>query len=386
MLGRVVLVTCVCAGACAKLEERNNGGPVPQVVAVSADTSIVTGGGEAKFALEFSSTGVRLPISFKHNDMELLATNICPEPSLAGISLEPMTTAVAGRAVAAGLESQNTIRATWTGPAVAQVIVTYGVEYDCAGKQTLEGSSTFTIFPSGRVVRNDAVQPTKSAAAIDTSSCGGCRGPTGAGSRFDAFWTLRPDGDRWEIDPMNGERMLTPTQIGTASVSCALYSTHGIALGWAGDGTPSSDQLDNIDPMAFRYDFAKGTMIDSTVEVGLSHLIFAESGHTCAELEAKLIQPPFVIDHHGMQPLLPSAFGIYEYPNRVDYAEIRTQSGLAYQHGFALRLDIGEPEHLRIERKSGEQLTYVEQKDGAAYILWIQDGIAEGDSIIIEAF
>lgn len=374
---RVVWVTAVCAAACAEIPDR---GPANATdVKVDGTTMEVKG---QNFLLQFATTGVRLPIAFDHEGISLLASDQCPEPSLAGVSLAPMTTAVGGRQVVPALEAGNTIAVRWPGPLVAQIVVGYQMEYTCNGTQILDGTSTFTVFPSGRVVRNDAVKPTQGP-TISTVTCGGCSGPTST-ARFESFWALAPGGERVQIDDAGSEQMLMPGAVSRTATACALYSTHGVAMTWKGDGVPSTEARAQDVPLEFRYDFIPPTdTLASAQQTGRSTFAFGPSGLTCTELAAEVDEPTLEI---GGRPIDASAFGIYEYSERISSAiEVRTQRLEGYDHGVALRLEVGTPDHLRVEHASGGAVEYFLQPDGdTAYIIWIPNGVPHDDPIVIE--
>jgi hypothetical protein len=375
---RVVLVTAVCGAACADIPDRVED-PMIRNVEVSADMMAVTGD---LFTLKFASTGVRLPISFVHNDTEMLATDVCPEPSLAGVSLAPMTTAVGGRSVAANLEAANTITAPWTGPQIAQVVVGYQVEYFCNGPQVLDGTSTFTVFPSGRVVRNDAVKPT-AGAPLDAANCGGCSAPKGF-ARFESFWTLAPGAERIELDETGAEQPLTPGALGTMPTTCALYGPLGVAVKWTGNGIPTSEARAPSAPVELRYGFMDlSTTVSNALSTGRSTFAFGPSGRPCSDIAAEVEEPTLVI---GGKPIDVSAFGIYEYAEPLrGTVQVRTQRVDGYGHGVALRFEVGAASHLRIEHANGDKVEFRLQPDGDAYLIWLPDGVPHDNPIEIEA-
>jgi len=132
------------------------------------DDDTVQGDG---FVMKFSPTGVRLPSSLVHGDTEVFAASTCPNPSRVGVSIEPFETAVGGRLPVGFDSTRNFTEVKLRGPAVAQIAVTYDVPYSCAGPQSLRGTSTFTMFPSGRIVRNDVVQASTGAMIDDAIMC-----------------------------------------------------------------------------------------------------------------------------------------------------------------------------------------------------------------------
>ena len=178
----------------------------------------------------------------------------------------------------------------------------------------------------------------------------------------------------------------------TARVSCVINDgAYTIGMAWGGEGKPTTeDRSGNAYGFIYKM-FDQATVIDTSLVVATSTMAIAPSSVTkCSEMESKVILPALVIDNGSRSEPLPlSAFGIYEYPNRLDgRVEIRLQkAGEGYEHDLAFRFDVGEtePNHLRVELSDGSDINYVVQRDGTAYIIWIENGIPYDHPLVIEA-
>jgi hypothetical protein len=377
---RVVLVTAACGGCFASVPDSVPVNAAPGIDVGESETEIL---GRAGFSMTFASTGVRLPISLVHGT-EVFGTNTCPSPSRAGVSIEPFATAVGGEPAVGS--AVNTYALALRGPAVVQVAVGYEVPYDCDGKQSLRGTSTFTLFPSGRIVRNDAVRASTGLNIADATACAACDGiPRQAA--LHAFWAL---------DAKAGERFeVTDTAIArntTASIpfSCAKYLTHTAAISWSGDlGTAPARTSDTPSTFVYAYDFfTKSSTVPQAEQTARSTMLVAPNEQMCADMFTRLQLPAtIVVDDGGVTTdARLDAFEIYRadgtHRGRI---ELRPPAGEAVPDGFAIDLDIGSIEHLRVERRSNEPIASTVQREGARSIIWIEDGIAAGDAIIIEA-
>src|SRR5262249_2794699 len=138
------------------------------------------------FAIELADHGVRMPQSLFIDSVDRLGTETCPVDSGVGIGVFPALDAVAPQR--GGPDATGTIQVVWPGPVVGRVEVTWSTTYDCSGgSQQANGTSRFTIFPNGRVVRYDVATPSTTMLVQDGGSCG-CGGQSNYG--FSTFWAF----------------------------------------------------------------------------------------------------------------------------------------------------------------------------------------------------
>jgi len=343
------------------------------------DDDTVQGDG---FVMKFSPTGVRLPSSLVHGDTEVFAESTCPNPSRAGVSIEPFETAVGGRTPAGFDDARNFTEVKMRGPAVAQIDVVYDVPYTCAGPQSLRGRSTFTMFPSGRIVRNDAVQASTGVMIADAIMCMSTCDGSQRDATLDVFWAFAGGGDLYE----RGDVPIPKGNTATVQFACAQYPTHTVAVDWS-TATPAWRTVDT-GPIVFAYDFfANSPAVTQELQVASSTVLVAPGAETCTDMEPKTkLLDRLVLDDGTAHELVLDGTGIYTdtgaYGGRF---EIRPPAGKEVRDGFAVQLDLGTPDHLGVARRAGD-VEYTVQPAGGQTIIWIEGGIPDGDAIIIEVF
>src|SRR5262249_36026856 len=118
------------------------------------------------YKISFSPTGLHMPdhLSVNAPPLQLLGAQAC-NTNLCGVAVRRAVSAAAGTPGGAdpgGVTSDIMVMAS--GPAMVKIRVTYGVNYHCTAPQALSGMTDFTLFPGGRIVREDvAVKPSTSA-------------------------------------------------------------------------------------------------------------------------------------------------------------------------------------------------------------------------------
>ena len=371
MLRAVLVLACV---GCASVPPRD--ADVRSADPITIDTEQVYGAG---FTLKFSPTGVRLPISLVHGETEVFASASCPSPSLVGASIEPFETAVGGHAPPGLDAAQNFQVVTMQGPAVVQIDVVYEVPYSCNGPQSLAGTSTFTVFPSGRIVRTDLVKASTGQPITDAVMCSKtCDGMQREAS-LAVFWAFAAGGERF--DPTDASIRIGDTV--PAQFSCAQYPTHTVAIGWGADARTSQSAGG---PITYAHDFfALSPTVTQEPLFTTSTVVVAPDRVGCAEMQ-ETVQLPVQLAI-GDSPLFIDGFGIYrdDETSHEGRSEIEALAGEAIHDGFAVALDLGSPNHLSITRRSGDPIEYLVQPDGGRTIIWIEHGLAEGDAVIVEA-
>jgi hypothetical protein len=111
----------------------------------------------AKFSLHFAGgSGFHFPDELKIDQSDnLLGSDgdlLCYDERGAGLSLYPTARISADTTAPV---TKNQLAAVWTGPAVVQVRVDWQTQFACERARAPQGSSTFTVFPDGRIVRHD---------------------------------------------------------------------------------------------------------------------------------------------------------------------------------------------------------------------------------------
>jgi hypothetical protein len=161
-------------------------------------------------------------------DRELLATNECNLEGQIGTAVFPAVVAIGGEQ---GDAQRSELEVLMDGPVIAKVRVTYEVDYTCPSPQTLSGEAIFTIFPTGRIVRQDHnIQPVTTAITAPVNTQCGCN-PDAQSFFFTTFWSFDAAGLIDHVDETGN-----PTT-GDVFRACSIYDDHGIAVAWSGNDT-----------------------------------------------------------------------------------------------------------------------------------------------------
>ncbi len=125
--------------------------------------------------LNFPGTGIHLPDQLKIGGVNVLGEQDgCGYENRTGIALYPIYSVSVGQTwpIEAGDSVTSTIERLASGPAFAQVNVSWSGLFHCtASTRTAAGNSTFTIFPDGRIIRDDHIEPPTST-MVGGSACG----------------------------------------------------------------------------------------------------------------------------------------------------------------------------------------------------------------------
>jgi hypothetical protein len=146
--------------------EDGSGALVTTTTTNSSSTSI-------NFTLHFAGGGLRFPDALKIDDVEVMghATSPCWGQSGTGFALVPMPRISGDGGLSA---TTDQFRAVLSGPAVVQVEIDWTAQFGCSPppKQVPTGTSTFTVFPNGRIVRHDQLyDPNPTNERLSASDC-----------------------------------------------------------------------------------------------------------------------------------------------------------------------------------------------------------------------
>ena len=222
-MGARWVVFAVVAGACAAKPANPIGGALLDVDRTTGRVS-TTGAAPIQFSIEFADHGIRMPQSLFLGGVDRLGTDDCPFASGIGIGVFPALTAAAPQRN--GADATSTLTVDWAGPVVARVEVAWSAPYTCSGgAQEADGTSRFTIFPNGRIVRYDIAKPSTTMLVRDGAACG-CGADSDLG--FMTFWTFT------HVTAV--DRAGAPWADG-AQAGCAIYPDHTIGVAWPDGST-----------------------------------------------------------------------------------------------------------------------------------------------------
>ena len=321
------------------------------------------------FRMVFSATGVKMPEQFFVNEVDRLRPAACAEPSLIGVGIDPAINAVAGLNGNADPESE--VRMLLEGPVIAKAQVEYTVFYDCDTAQMLDGTTTFTFFPGGRIVRQDNVTPSTAPLATTANPCGCNQGMTSAYS-FASFWAFDPTGAT-QINSAGA----APTSADAGA--CTIFPGGGVAVNW------QSADATRYGEATHAYEIRSGSAV-SAAPSGPVFSALQVDGDTvlapneCGPLLGLLAVTPLVVNDVERTT---GDDGIFVEPGVVHSGRITLEAkNVPVPAGFAVKLDLGGARHATVSR---EPFRYAIQRGEAnEYFFWFQDELAVGDSIIIE--
>jgi hypothetical protein len=336
------------------------------------------------YEFDFAATGVHLPEHLKVNQglTELLGTDAPCYENRAGFSVSPALSVAAGMS---GFAVRSEITPLLAGPAVAKVEVTFAVDYGCPGLETVSGKTDFTLFPGGRIVRED-VMVTPSTHRLGKSGNCGCQQEFDPMNFHNLFFT-----SFWAFDPGNASQVQADGSPVTEDVyaACTMYPDRAVGVAWAmvpGTATrfqphiAASHILDWVsDQMAL--DPAPQS-ITSAIQVSNAQ---PAGPADCGKVLARLADVPLQIgktrldatDHDGIYRDLtphPDAFTI-------------TAPDAAVPPGFAISVDLGGADHAVVSRSPAADPIAIAQREieGSSRFLFVfLDGLAPGDTLMIE--
>jgi len=363
------LVLAVTAGACVAIPPPPAG---RRLLDVDAVTGRVATRSDAPFqyTVEFSDRNPRMPQAIVIDGVNRLAGDACPLEAGVGIGVYPAF--AAGAPGLSGTETQGgTFDVQWAGPVIARIAVGWNFHYDCSGAQIAQGTSTFTLFPNGRIVRHDVATPSTTTLTPDATSCGSCTNDTSF--YFTSFWTFAAGSQNVAPDG-------TPFVDGMSQQACAVYPNHTIGVSWP-EALPTR-VITGRAVTPFVFDWANNVAMLAPTEREATTAIVLSEEHApakCADVVADLAR--FQITS-GSRQVDPDDNGIYQDPDRhTSPFAISTPRQLP--RGFAISLDIGD--HATVTRQPArEGAWYGAQPDGARTVLWFRDGLAVNETISIE--
>jgi len=367
------LVVAAVAGACVAVPPFQ-GEQAPALLTVNTQTGEVASTPSAPilYVVKFAERGVRMPAALLVEGTDALHDGECGFEGGIGINLYPAFTASAptlGGDDKTGVTDAFAV--DWAGPVIARVTVTWHTTYTCSGGvQRAAGTSTFTMFPNGRIVRFDRAKPSTTALTVDGSSCG-CS--TDDNFNFSSSWafqptsqTVVPDGTAWSD--------------GEAKLGCAVYPGHMIGVSFSDPGHVRL--FPGAGAAAFDYDWARAvTTLDPDERETTSAILLSKETQVsrCGEVTADLADPPITIG--GAAGITSDASGIYPGPARQT-APYEITSPAALPRGFTVSLDLGAlPVVERTPPATGAW--YAAQVEGDRILLWFRDGLDKGQTITI---
>ncbi len=388
-------VTVLVIGGCA------TPGALPDgdlTVIAESKGILVTSTGAESYALRFSPGELQMPKSLTYRDTELIgATQNASEESGVGVGLFPAWNAIAselllGRAQLGAVSSTATIELA--GPAVGRVRVAWSIAYTCAGgPHTATGESSFTVFPSGRIVDTERqINPANSILMGVGGACGIYQDSYPESLYFPTtFWTFAGDPSA-NVD--DHDLPLTDPNLGTDhrfSVACARWPGFAVGMRWPNAQSRFKYGDPTYNPFIHDYlpDINTSTVVDASLPTITTSLRLA-TGLACADLATGIPTLDLALTVADA-PVVIADDGIFRDPTPHHGRFTVRAEGTGIPAGWALSLDVGGSDLVRVTRTHDNAGFYLAQKtgddgglDANRVILYFRDALDPTDTITIE--
>jgi hypothetical protein len=335
------------------------------------------------YEMDFAATGIHLPdhLLVNHGLVDLLATDGCGFESQVGYVVAPAVAAAAGNQ---GDAVRSQITTPLVGPAVVKVHVTFEVDYACPTAQTLSGTTDFTLFPSGRIVREDLAITPSTTQLTKVGSCG-CQQETDPQNFHDLAFTTY-----WAFQSNFGTQVRADGSDVTEDVyaACTMYPDRAVGVAWTPQpGTSTRFHPNEAASHVLDWPTHSNTSLDPvmrfmTSAIQISNAVPAGSSD-CAGVLARLADVPLkigdtVLDTTGHD-------GIYRDPVPHTGAFTLAPFNVAVPPGFAISVDLGGASHATLTRApASAQVGIAQREDADRFVIVMFDGLAKGESVTIE--
>ena len=371
-------VALLAIAGCASIDSAP--GLVTPAITVTNDPVVVSG---PALELDFSATGTHMPDHLKSSDgTELLGSDDpCTGSSQIGFAVSPAVSAVAGMT---GTGVQSTVSVVESGPVLAKVHVAFAVNYACPNAETLQGTSDFTIFPSGRIVREDLnVQP--STDTLEKTGTCGCQQESDAANfknfYFGTFYAFDPTG----ATQVQADGTAVPDGVFAA---CTMYAQRAVAVQFDQFQSGVSTRYHAQKTASHAYDWASDQTELAPAQQGTTSAIFVSnkapaSLAECGGLIGRLADVPLAIGTET--PAKTGHDGVYRAitPHPEPFVIKPVTDNIP--PGFAIAVDLGGADHATIVRSPdlGTPPAMVQREQGTTFLIYFPDGLAPGETITI---
>ncbi|HEU4730890.1 MAG TPA: hypothetical protein VFT22_23505 [Kofleriaceae bacterium] len=355
--------------------------------------AVVAGAG---FALHFASgNGFHLPDALKLDGVDLLGHDPdarCFAESEAGFLIVP-TPRISPDGAAPAVASQ--LVPVLRGPAVVQVKLDWTGQFACNRARVPGGSSTFTVFPDGRIVRHDTLDDANpDETGFSPAECA-CDPSGDALFTISSYWTLTqaPFRELYTSASPDGLGLPMPEQpnLGTACLDGGAFQ---VAVAWV----PSEDRNSTtivasgtLYGLHLRKVFRDST-IDPLAWSADTALLLERGGCKRAldRAEDYSVRPALTIN--GTSLTAPARDGIYgsdmgSGPPGVPVAGRHAELTGMVKSSFAVWLRFASPARTVRAKLTGATGPWYlpQQVDDQGWIVWFRDPLVAGQQISIDA-
>lgn len=333
------------------------------------------------FELDFAATGTHLPERLLVNNgrVDLFgARDICPEdePSRVGILVKPAIQASAG-----GPGDGPPPEILWAGPAVARIRVSYEVPYNCSGSQILAGSSVFTVFPKGRIVREDSDVAPSTTTLTQTGPCE-CQQTTLFGNLdffFSSFWAFQGSGSS-QVDESGNPIDATDSE--NLFAGCTMYSDRTVGVSWTQEPGTKTRYFRNDQTSSHSLYWPTERSALAPDHRWFTSTIAISDLHDCGSVLDSLVAKRLSID--GAIVRL-DRDGIYRDTVRHTTAFDVVAGDQSVPAGFVIAVDLAGADHATISRSDAMPVRVVVQREtGSQFLFAFLDELLPGERVTIE--
>ncbi|HEY0255260.1 MAG TPA: hypothetical protein VGC41_27215 [Kofleriaceae bacterium] len=319
----------------------------------------------------FPTTGVMFPDHlYNAAGVDVIGTDqTCGGEDRIGIVVAPGLTVSAGTTAVA-----STLDIVDAGPAIVKARVTYTVAYNCPGSTQLSGATDFTIFPSGRIVREDKnIQPTASTLAL-SASCG-CA-TTQKNFFFGTYWSFQVTGSS-QVGIDGSTVSVGETQ------ACSMYTDHGIAVSMGGGTGTNADFYFEHASTHVEYWLENETQLGPDSKSMTSAINLGRAGQTCADIMQPLYDKQLTIA--GVSYGGTDYDGVYRGDTAPHDAAFDITTSDTIEPGWAISIDLAGHDHGTITRSPdlGHPAGIAQREDANHYLIYFPDGLAPGETITV---
>lgn len=369
--------------------EHGDGGTEPQMVTVVEDATGEVHVTAPGYTMRFSRDGARFPDRFDVGGEQRLGNaNECADEQGMGIALRPVYRANGDPATV-----QSAISLPLVGPHVGQVSIEWQANVVCGGTiNKLDGRSTFSFFPDGRLTRFDLLT---SSATVNASTCDACGVP--ASSFFlGSYTTLTVDADA-DLYPTMVDLENYGQEQASGKTVCVRQRDRSVAFAWVDStarlrlvGTTPSRSIAFIKDLFGGISMPAGEW-QTTTQMGVS------ASEDCGALVERIdpFTEPANVNINGTLVTAYSRAGIFggdngglpvSFPVEIKVDETPSHAGTV-PAGFAVWLSASAiPENVTLTHSAGHtgtswyRLQRVGQRD---LVVWFDVPLEVGETITI---
>ena len=293
------------------------------------------------------------------------------------------------------------LRSELPGPAVVQMKLDWATRLGCNGERNPGGTSTFTVFPDGRIVRHDTISdPSSSDISASQCSCPGAGSRVGSGFVISTFWTLaRAAFSKFKHSGQPDDSLELPapgSELGTSpGWSCMHDSARQVTLAWSDNSAVRIRGYDQLIGLGFEFTNSINGSMPGAFSLEYGSALFIGRSAGCEDAEARTLEyfEPSTLTVNGAAVKPSARDGIYGGdPGDGGLPGVELREGdhfeltgpVKYPYAVWLRFPRAV-DALRAVRNGATGVWYVPQQvDERSWIIFFKDPLQSGQTIKVE--